>query len=292
MNNEKFKGLFPAQLVPFGDDNTIVEESLRKLLNINLEKGVKGFYICGSTGESFLMSLDERRQTLEIVKDEVGDKCTLIAHVGTISTDRTIDLARHAEKVGVDAISAVAPFYYRFRKREILEHYKAIVAAVDVPMIVYNIPGNSGVILTLADIKQLLELDHVVGFKHSSSDLYQMDRIKQLAPETVVLFGSDEMLLGASAMGADGGVGSTYNLMAEKYLKIRRLFAEGKSDEAREEQVIVNHVVETMLDVGLYAALKYGISRLGIPYGVPRLPFLPLTDEGKRRMDKAIEEWL
>ena len=292
MSREKFRGLFPAQIVPFSTDGGINESSLRRLVQLNMSKGVKGFYVCGSTGESFLMTIEERKQVLEIVKSEVGTTCTVIAHVGTISTDQSIDLARHAESVGADAISAVAPFYYKFTPREVLAHYLAIVGAVELPMIVYNFPATSGVALSMDDLKTLFSEPKIIGIKHTSQDLYQLEQIKRLDSDIVVLFGFDEMSLGAYAMGADGGIGSTYNLMPEKYLKIRSLFEQQRNAEALEVQRTANLVIGAMLRVGIYGAIKHGITRKGIDFGLPRRPFLPLSDQDKSFLDKTFDRYL
>lgn len=292
MNLDRFKGLFPAQIVPFKEDNSINEVSLRRIIRRNLDKGVKGFYVCGSTGESFLMSHEERKNVLEIVKDEIAGKCTLIVHIGTISTDQTISLGLHAEKVGVDAISAVPPFYYRFSKEQIIAHYLDIVRSIDLPMIIYNIPHTSGVTFTLDDLRILFSEEKVIGIKHSSSDLFQMERLKNIGKEIVVLFGYDEMSLAAYTMGADGAIGSTYNLMPEKYLCMLKLFQEGDVSKALDIQIEVNKINEALLKVGIYAGIKYGISRSGIDCGIPRRPFRPLTDEDKRYLDRVLEQYL
>ncbi len=292
MDLDRFHGLFPAQIVPFTPDNTIDETALRRVLQLNLGKGVQGFYVCGSTGEGFLMTMAERRQVLEIVCDEVGGASTVIAHIGTISTDQSIELARHAATLGVDAISAIPPFYYKFTTPQIIEHYGLIANAVDLPLIIYNIPGTTGVTFTIDELKQLFALDGVVGIKFSSSDLFLLERIKNLDPDIVVLFGSDEMSVAGQAMGADGSIGSTLNLMPEKYVQIRRLMDAEKLTEALAVQKQANAVVEALLGVGLYAGIKYGITRLGIECGVPRRPFSPLGEEQKAFLDTVFDEHL
>ncbi|MCD6120639.1 MAG: N-acetylneuraminate lyase [Spirochaetales bacterium] len=291
MNLDKFKGIFPAQIVPFNDDNSINEKSLRKLLRRNLSRGVKGFYVCGSTGESFLMTLEERKQVLEIVKDEVGGKCTIIVQVGAISTDHAIELAKHAEKLEVDAISAVAPFYYNFTKEEIISHYFDLVHAVDLPLIIYNIPATSGVVFTTEDFKKLFREEKIIGVKHTTSDLYLLERIKNIRDDILVLFGYDEMSLSGYAMGADGAIGSTFNLMPEKYIEIKTLFEEKKLEKALEKQHIVNTIIEQLLAIGLYPAIKYALTLMGIDCGESRKPFKPLDKQARRLVEDLVKKY-
>ena len=292
MKLDKFRGVFPAQIVPFASGNTIDEGALRRLVRLNMGKGVNGFYVCGSTGETFLMTLEERKRVLEIVKDEVAERCTVIAHIGAISTDQSIELARHAAETGADAISSAAPFYHQFSRQEIIDHYLAIVRAVSFPMIIYNIPATTGVSFSLEELQRLLQEEWIIGVKHTSRNLYVLERLKRLAPGRVILFGYDEMSLPAYSVGADGSIGSTFNLMPEKFLRIRSLFEQGKLAEARELQSEANAVIQALIQSGLFAAIKYGITRLGIEYGSPRRPFAPLTPEKRAYLDDIFDRYL
>ena len=142
---EKFKGIFTALLTPFQENGNINREALENLIDYNLKKGVKGFYVTGSTGEAFLLSYEERKEVMKIVSEKVGGKCTLIAQIGCISTKQAIGLAKYAEDLGYDAISSVAPYYYKFSFAEIKKYYFDIVDSVSLPMIIYNFPAFSGV---------------------------------------------------------------------------------------------------------------------------------------------------
>ena len=199
------KGIFTALLTPFKDDYSINEASLKKLVEFNLEKGINGFYVGGSTGEGLIMTTEERKEVFRIVKEAAGDKVPLIAHCGSISTDEAISMAKPAEDLGYDAVSAVAPLYYGFSFPAIRKYYDDIVSSVNIPMVVYNFPGGSGVTFTADYAAEMFEDERYMGIKHTSADLFTLHQFKQKIKRPVTIFnGFDEMCIGGLAMGADG----------------------------------------------------------------------------------------
>jgi len=280
----KLHGIFPALITPFDEEGKVNEKSLQELVRMNITKGVNGFYVGGSTAEAFLLTLEERKIILEIVAAECKGQYPIISHIGCISTDQAIELAKHAEKVGVDAISSIPPFYYKFSWEEIKSYYTDILNNVDLPMIVYNFPAASGVDLSSGAARVLFEDERIIGVKHTSMDLYQLDRLKHISQRLVVFNGHDEVFLAGISMGADGAIGSTYNCMADKFVKIYTLYKEGRMQEARALQTAANDVIEVLLQVGLFAGIKYILSLQGIDCGQSRRPFKPLTEAEKERI--------
>ena len=279
--NNKFKGIFPALLTPFDKNDEVNHQVLRGITKYNLDKGVTGFYVGGSTAEAFLLSERERVQVMETVADEAKGKSTLIAHIGCISTKQAIELAKEAKQLGYDAISSVAPFYYKFSFAEIKKYYFDIVDAVDLPMFIYNFPAFSGVNLTVDNIAEFLTDDRFLGVKHTSTDYFALEQFKAAFPDKIVYNGYDETFLAGLAMGADGAIGSTFNLMAEKFIKIRQLFAESKIAEAQAIQKEANAVIKALCKVGVMQGEKAVMDALGFDMGPARAPFGPLTQEQK-----------
>ena len=279
--NEKFKGIFPALLTPFDGQDRVDTEVLGRLVDYNLQKGVDGFYVAGSTAEVFLLDAKERLAVMEAVSSRAGGKCTLIAHIGCISTKQAIEYAREAKEMGYDAISSVAPFYYKFSFEEIRRYYFDIVDAVDLPMLIYNFPAFSGVNLTTDNIREFLADDRFLGVKHTSSDFYALEQFKAGFPDKVVYNGYDEMFLAGLSMGADGGIGSTFNFMAEKYIEIRRLFQENDMSAAQALQREVNTILRALVEVGVMQGEKAIMEGLGFPLGQARSPFAPLSGAQK-----------
>lgn len=285
MNAKNIGGIIPALITPYDPSGAVNEAGLRKLVARLLDQGVGGFYVGGSTGEAFLLTVDERRRIIEIVVNEVGGRVPVIYHVGSISTAEAVALARHGANVGADAISAIPPFYYKFSFAEIKAHYFELADATDLPFIVYNFPAFSGVDLDTARAGELFVHPKIVGIKHTSKDLYMLERMKSVFADISVLNGHDEVLLSALVAGADGAVGSTYNVMADKYVSLVRAFESGDLARARQLQSEANEIIATLIEVGVYQGLKYLLERTGVPVGECRKPFASLSDEGKRKLD-------
>ncbi len=283
----KFKGLFTAQLTPFDANGKINEKALEQLIKNNIKMGVKGFYVGGTTAEAFLMTAQERKYLLELVKSMAEDR-TIIAHIGSLNEAEATDLAQHAEKVGADAISSVAPFYYKFTFNEIKNYYYRIAESVNIPMLVYNFPMNTGVTMTMKELDQFFTSDKFFGLKHTSSDFFTMEQVKAKYPEKIALNGFDEMFLAGLSMGADGGIGSTYNFMADKFVKIKELFEQNRIAEAQEIQHTVNKIVAVLFKLGLMPAQKEVLNQIGLDFGVCRHPFGELDAEGKKTIEKEI----
>lgn len=286
---KKLNGIFTALLTPFESENKINEKALAELIEMNIRKNVNGFYVGGSTAEAFMLSDEERLQLYKVIKDIIGDRdVTLIGHVGTISTVQAEKFAVQCAELGYDAMSAVSPFYYKFSFDEIKAHYFRLVDSVNLPMIIYNFPNFSGVTLDAAKISEFLCDDRFIGVKHTSNDYYAMERFKTNFPDKLVYNGFDEMFLAGLSMGADGGIGSTYNFMAEKFVKISNLFAENKMSEALEVQREANQIIDCLVSVGVMQGEKEVLCQMGYDFGYARSPFARLSTEQCKKIEKEI----
>jgi len=290
--NDKFNGIFPALLTPFDSDGKINHDVLTELVEWNIGKGVSGFYVGGSTAEAFLLTEEERASVYKTVAKAVNGRVTLIAHIGSISTEQAIRFGKVAKECGYDAISAIAPFYYKFSFEQIKKYYYDIVNAASLPMIVYNFPNFSGVNLTVAQVSEFFCDDRFIGIKHTSNDFFALEQFKTNFPNKIVYNGFDEMFLSGISMGADGGVGSTYNFMAEKYLNIMALVKEGRLCEAKEVQKECNRIIKALLEVGIMEGEKEVLCQLGFDFGHARAPFSELTSEQKAFIKAEITDRL
>lgn len=284
-------GIYVASVTPFTQDDKVWAEALENLMERNLKEGAAGFFIGGSSAECFLLSHEERIQTFEIASSLKG-KADLIAHVGSLSTKESIDFAKEAKRLGYDRIAATPPLYYGFSPKEVCKYYREISAAVDMPVIVYNFPGNTKreFDLNQPDYRSLFTSDVIEGVKHTNQVVYQMERFLELNPELKIWNGFDETMVAGLALGAHGSIGSTFNCMLPHYKKILDAFLEGRIDEAREMQHKANNIMEALCNVGLIAAVKYVLETQGNPVGDPRSPFMPLGDEAKRYIQEVLGE--
>ena len=287
---EKFSGIFAALITPYTPDQQVDYTALRHLVRKLIHDGIDGFYVCGSTSEVFLLNEQERKKILETVVDENNGEKRVICHTGAISTEHALDFARHAESVGADAVSSVSPFYYKFSEEEIVRFYLDLMAATDLPMFVYNIPSFSGFSLTEQTLSRLKENTTLAGVKFTSSDYFLLERIKTKHPDLVVWNGFDEMLLSGLSMGADGGIGSTYNCMPKLIRRIYDSFLAGDMASAQIYQKLANEVIEVICRNGVFASVKELLGMEGIACNGCRKPFSPLAESGKAELRAVYEQ--
>lgn len=286
-----YKGIFPALLTPFDKNDNVNEKELERLVKFNLKLGASGFYVCGSTAEAFLMSTDERKQVMEVVKATAPDS-TLIAHIGSLREKEALELALYARDLGYAAISSVAPFYFKFTFNEIKGYYNRLAEGADMPMLVYHFPGFSGVNMGINEISSFLESDRFIGIKYTSNDFFTMEQCKTKFPDKLVYNGYDEMFLCGLSMGADGGIGSTYNFMADKFVRIKEHFDCGKIRDAQELQKEANRIITVLCKIGVMPAEKEVLNQLGFDFGTCRPPFSAPTDEQKAIIAKEITPYV
>lgn len=282
-----YKGIYTALLTPFDKNDKINRTELEKLIRHNLKMGVKGFYVCGSTGEAFLLTTDERKEVMRIVKETAPD-ATLIAHIGSVDEREATELALYAETLGYNAISSVTPFYYKFSFDEIKNYYLRLANATSLPMLVYYIPAFSGVNMGVGEISQFLNNEKFLGVKFTSNDFFTLEQCKTNFPHKIVFNGYDEMFLSGLSMGADGGIGSTYNFLADKFVKIQQLFEQNKIAQAQQLQREVNRIIVILCNIGVMQAEKEVLNQLGLDFGICRKPFGEVTAEQKELIAKEI----
>lgn len=285
---EAFRGIYPALLTPFDSEYRINEKALRQLVRLNLDKGVQGFYVCGSTAEAFMLSVEDRKKILDIVTDENAGKAKIIAHVGAISQLQATDLARHAQAAGADMISSICPFYYGFPFKDLKAFYYDLADSVDLPVLVYYFPANSGVKFTLDMVEEFLCDERFAGVKFTNNDFFMLQQIKAHYPKAAVFNGYDEMFLCGISMGADGGVGSTYNFMAEKYLGIMEAFRNGNITAAQKLQFEANAILAKLIKYGVMPAEKAILEMMGIPMGNCLKPFAEVSEEAKKDLRETL----
>lgn len=286
-------GLHAALPTPFTADGAkIAEAAFGDLVRRNIAAGLDGLYVGGSTGESFLLSPAERARSYAIVAEAAAGECTLIAHVGDVNPMVTKELAREAAKLGYHSISAVPPFYFGYSFAELKAFYKELAAETGLPFLIYNIPKLTGVTMTTAQIVELLDLPHVAGVKNTASDYYAFEQMRRAAPGKILLNGFDETLLAGYAMGGDGGIGSTYNIQPDKIIGLRDAFREGDLVGAQALQGEINGLIDALVSAGVFPAIKYILELQGIPVGPCRAPFLPLSAEAKKALEKAADTYL
>ncbi|WP_136607760.1 dihydrodipicolinate synthase family protein [Paenibacillus dokdonensis] len=293
---EKFKGIIVAFYACYNEEGDVDPVRVRKLARHYADKGVRGLYVGGSSGEGMLQTAAERKVVLEAVMEEVGSELTIIAHIGAASTRESVELARHAEAVGADAISAVPAIYYRLSPASVERHWQEMIDSTSLPFIIYHIPQTTGFNLSTDLLAKMAAQDKVIGVKISSESTFELQQFKAVGgPDFLVLNGPDEQYLAGRSIGADGGIGGTYGVMPELFLKVESCYREGKVEDAREWQFRINEIIKNLLSFpSLYGACKAVLKLQGVECGEPRLPLLPVSPADKGRivlLQKQIHEY-
>jgi len=285
----KYQGIFPAFYACYNKESEISPEATRALARYLQEKGVRGLYVGGSSGECIYQSVAERKLTLENVMAEVGGKLTIIAHVACNNTADSRELAAHAESLGVDAIAAIPPIYFKLPPKAIAKYWNDISdAAPNTDFIIYNIPQLAGVALTVPLLQEMLKNPRVLGVKNSSMPVQDIQMWKDEG--AVVFNGPDEQLLSGLAAGAAGGIGGTYAAMPELYLEIERCFRCGELEKGRQVQNECCRIIYKMCSTqgNMYAVIKEIIRLQGGPdVGSVRAPLLELAAEDRPVVEEA-----
>ena len=304
MSMEKYCGIIPAFYACYDDNGRISGERTEALTDHLIKKGVKGLYVGGSSGECIYQSVADRKKTLEHVMKVAKGKLTVIAHVACNNTADSQELAAHAESLGVDAVAAIPPIYFHLPEYAIAEYWNDISdAAPNTDFVIYNIPQLAGVALTMPLFKKMKENPRVRAVKNSSMPVQDIQMFKMEGGKDFVVFnGPDEQLVSGLAMGADGGIGGTYAVMPELYLKLEELVGEGRIAEAREIQNAVDGIIYEMCSChgNLYAVMKEILRiREGLDIGGVRKPLpslieadMPTVKKCADMITKAIEKFI
>jgi dihydrodipicolinate synthase/N-acetylneuraminate lyase len=266
------------------------EAALREVIEFNIQAGVHGFWVAGGTGESVLLEDEENMRIAEIVSDQARGRIENIMHVGAATTARAVKLAEHAAKSGVEAICCVPPFFYRQSDEAIVEHYKAVGAAANLPLFVYNLPQATGVEITPDMMQKIQEgVPQLKGLKHSAVTFANVRAFSNMGLQCLV--GNAMLMLPALTIGASGCVDGPPNVAPELWVEIWNAYNDGDIHRAEAAQEKASQVTDLVRSIGLHAGTKAILSeRLGIDCGAPRLPGQPITPEQRTMMRQRLNE--
>ncbi|KJQ55409.1 dihydrodipicolinate synthase family protein [Microbacterium sp. SA39] len=290
--------LMAAIATPYDADDEVDTGAITTLVENYVSRGVEGIYCCGSSGEGLLLSADERTAVVETAVAAADGRIPVVAHVGALSTREAIDLAQRARRSGASAISMIPPIYYSYGNQAVIDHYRAVLDAVDLPLIVYNIPQFTGTEFTVDSGAELLGDPRVIGVKQTAHNMYALERMKTAFPDKAYINGFDEVFVPAIAAGARGTIGTTVGLQIELFRAARALLDAGDLAGAQQVQARINHVIAELVAVDVFPAAKYlsgrDAGRAG-SLGDCRRPFRRLTAEDRARLDdlgRTVDEYL
>lgn len=289
------EGIVVAHTTPFHENESIDYESLRKYVNFIIEKGVHGIFVCGTTGEGLILSLEERKKILETIIDENKGRITVIAHCGAISLRDTMELIDHAQKAGVDGIGIVAPFYYSYTERELYNYYATIAKEFeDIPIYLYNIPSLAKNELSISLVSKLShEFENIVGIKDSSGNFSTiLGYIYNTRRDFIVITGYDRAFFPVLMMGGKGTVTGPGGVFPEIFIKIYDSFKKKDYETCLELQKKQTKLSLALYDGASIPVLKKALEFRGIGKGYMRKPFLPLNEEESKKLKENLEKVL
>ena len=285
---KKYQGVIPAFYACYDEAGNISPDEVRALTRYLIGKGVNGLYVGGSSGECIYQSVAERKVVLENVMAEAKGKVVVIAHVACNNTADSMELAAHAESLGVDAIAAIPPIYFHLPEYGIAGYWNDISsAAPNTDFIIYNIPQLAGVALTPSLLAEMQKNPRVIGVKNSSMPVQDIQMWKDAG--VIVFNGPDEQYVSGLAMGACAGIGGTYAVMPELFLKVYEHFQKGEMETAREIQNDICRIIYKMCSAhgNLYAVMKAILAKNGVNCGSVRKPMPGLIDSDAAVVDEA-----
>lgn len=287
-------GFFVAAITPLDEKGKFNPKALHQIMDQTIVQGATGFLIGGSSAECPLQTHTERIEGLVAAAEYAGRANTkLIGSCAAISTDEAIDYAKKAKELGYDALISTAPYYYKFGMKGVAGYFSAIREAVDLPLFLYNFPGNTGVELDIYDpaIHAILTDGTIAGVKQTSLNLHQLERIHDMNPELVMYGGFDEVYIGARILGADGAIGSTFNFTLPIFTRIEAAYAARDIELAQQLQRRANNIMQALVSCSLFPSIKHMMKvSQGIDCGECRAPFPKLTDEQKAYIEKVVAE--
>lgn len=289
MNRIMFRGIMPALITPVNGDGSLREEVTRQLVRDLSATGITGFYILGSTGEGVATDRERRMEFAELVRKARPEGISIIDHIGASDLATVKKLARHARRIGLDAISSVPPFFFSYDEQGVLDYYRAMSDESEgLPLIVYAAP-MAGPLLPVSTIEKMLDIPGFIGMKFTNPNYYLMSRYKKIDGGNINIFnGPDETCALGLMMGADGAIGSTYNIMPRTFVGIYNAVQAGDVREAMRLQHKADDLIEALLDYNVVEAVKVALALKGYDVGDVTPPLPRMSDAQKAALTERL----
>ena len=285
-----FSGCGTAIATPFTEDGINYSE-FKKLLENQIENGVQAIIVCGTTGEAATMTLQERKEIIKFTVDVVNKRTKVIAGTGSNCTKNAIEMSQFAEKVGVDGILVVTPYYNKTTQKGLMEHYKAIASNTTLPIIMYSVPSRTGVNILPETCFELSKIKNIVAIKEASGDVSQVAKIASLCKENLTIYsGNDDQILPILSLGGKGVISVLSNIMPKYVVDMTQKFFDGKMTEVIKMQLDVIDLINCLFSEVNPIPVKYALNLLGYNFGTPRLPLIELSEANKKKMQEVLKK--
>ena len=287
-----FQGAFVAIVTPFRD-GTVDEQGLVNLIEFHITNGTHGIVPCGTTGESATLSHDEHHRVVELTVKTVNGRVPVVAGSGSNSTAEAIDLTRHAKQAGADGVLMVSPYYNKPSQEGLYQHYKAVAEAVDIPIILYNVPSRTSSNILPQTVARLAQIDNIAGIKEATADLNQISEVIRLCPaDFAVLSGDDFTSMPTVLIGGKGVISVTSNVAPRDMADMMSAALAGDLKRARALHYKLFPLIQAMFYDTNPVPVKKSLELMGkIKSGTPRLPLYPMNDEALSRLKAALADY-
>lgn len=287
----EFKGIFPAMLTPLDSDQKVNEKVLREITNYFIEAGVHGLFALGTNGEFHLFSEEEKLNIAKIIIDEAKGRVPVMIGTGGNGTAEVIELSKKMEALGADALSVITPYFVTPSQEDLAAHYEKIAEAVSIPVLLYNIPGKTGMTIEPETVARLAKVKNIAGIKDSSGKFENIEQYINVTKEEdfSVLAGTDSLILKTLMAGGVGAIAATANMLPKTVVAIYNNWLNGNIEEAQKAQEELQPLRDTFLLGSIPSALKKAVELKGIPVGAPRLPISELSGEALEKVKKMVQ---
>ena len=286
-----FKGVGTAIATPFDEYNNINYEELKKLLEYQIENGVDAIIVCGTTGEASTMTKEEKQSIIKYCVDETNGRIPVIAGVGSNNTKEVIYNVKYAEKIGVDGLLVVTPYYNKTTQEGLIQHYELIASETSLPIVLYNIPSRTGIDIKPETYLKLSKIKNILATKEASGDLSKIAKIRSLCGNDLNIYsGNDDQILPILSLGGIGVISVLSNIMPKYTKDIVNLYFSKEIQRAVKMQSdimpLINSLFKEVNPIPVKAALKL----LGFNFGKPRLPLVECSEELKNEIEKELKK--
>ncbi len=295
MKQVEIKGIIPPIITPFNEDESINVTELRAQVNRLIAGGVHALFPFGTNGEGYILNGEEKKLVLETVIEETNGRVPVYAGTGCISTRETIQQSKMAKDMGADVLSIITPSFAAASQNELYEHYKAVAEAVDLPIVLYNIPARTGNAIAPATVGKLAQIDNIVGAKDSSGNFTNIlgyidaGKAKQNGSFST-LSGNDQLIIWTLLAGGTGGIAGCANIYPHTMASIYDLFMAGKIEEAKEANASIQSFRACFKYGNPNTIVKTAVRLLGYNVGLCRAPFNQVPEEGIEAIKKVLAE--
>ena len=289
----KFRGAFVAIVTPFTKEGKVDEQGLKELIEFQIKNGTHGIVPCGTTGESATLTHEEHHRVVELTIKTVKGRVPVLAGTGSNSTSESIELTRHAKMAGADGALMITPYYNKPSQEGLYQHFKAVAEAVDLPIILYNVPGRTSVNMLPATVARCAEIDNIVGIKEATANLNQISEVIRLCPaDFALLSGDDFTAMPTVLIGGTGVISVTSNVMPKEMAAMMDAALAGKIAKARELHYRLFPMMNAMFIDTNPVPAKTALALMGrIRDGAPRLPLCKMSDANVDKLRKVLDEY-